>query len=245
MSKVTFKERGKAFIGHLLFSMVLLFIALYLLYFAWYPQPLVTAMGVMQIYLIVLGIDLILGPLLTAVVYKHDKKVFLRDLTIILILQLSAFFYGLYTIERGRPAFAVFVVDDIELVSPVSVKTQNLSQDIGYHLLSKPLWIGAPFSDDPVVNKEQKQAEIVDGNAMVFRTEYYRPLEQYAQKIVQKMNAVEKLSQFNSTEEVKFQLSQYPQAVGWLPVKAPQVDMVALYDKDGKPLAIVDLRPWK
>lgn len=245
MSKITLKERGKAFIGHLIFSIILLCLALYLLYFVWYPSPLVSAMGVMQIYLLVLGIDLILGPLLTAVVYKHNKKVFLRDLTIIIILQLTAFFYGLYTIERGRPAFAVFVVDDIELVSPISVKTQNLSQDIDYNLLSKPLWIGAPFSDDPVLNKKQKQEEIVDGNTMVFRTEYYRPLQQYSIKVVQKMHQIEQLEKFNTVEQVKTQLADYPNAAGWLPVKAPQVDMVALYDKHGYPLAIVNLRPWK
>lgn len=245
MSQVTFKERCKAFIGHLLFSIVLLCIALYLLYFVWYPQPLVTAMGVMQIYLIILGIDLILGPLLTAVVYKHDKKVFARDVMIIVILQLSAFFYGLYTIERGRPAFAVFVVDDIELVSPISVDTKLLAADIGYHVFSKPLWVGAPFSDDPVLNKKQKQAEIIDGKLMALSTEYYRPLQQYSEKVVSKLHNVNELSQFNSADQIKTELAKYTDIAGWLPVKAPELDMVALYDKNGYPIAIVDLRPWQ
>ena len=60
-----------------MFSLLLLSIALTLVYVVWYPDPLASAMGVMKIYMIMLAIDVIVGPILTALVYKKNKKLFL------------------------------------------------------------------------------------------------------------------------------------------------------------------------
>jgi len=40
----------------------------------WYPIPLVKATGVGALFLMMLGIDLILGPAFTFIVYKKFKK---------------------------------------------------------------------------------------------------------------------------------------------------------------------------
>lgn len=238
------KERLKVLLWHLLFSFMLLLIALFLIYFIWYPQPLVIAMGVMKIYIIILSIDLILGPILTAIVYKKNRKLFLMNVSIIVLLQLSAYFYGLYIVEKGRPAFQVFVVDDIELVSPSSIDLQKLPSNINYHFFSKPQWIGAPFSDDPVLGKQQRQDELVKGLSMAYRTEYYNSLFEYQNKVLNKLHPLDELNQYNQQEYVKKQISKYSNAIGWLPVKASEVDMVALFDKNGQAVAIIDLRPW-
>ena len=110
------KNRFYAFGLHILFSFLLLILALLLVFKLWYPAPLDQAMGVTEIFWFILGVDLILGPLLTFVVFNPKKKELKRDLIIILIIQIAAYIYGLYTVAQGRPVWQVFVVDDIELV---------------------------------------------------------------------------------------------------------------------------------
>ncbi len=55
---------------------------------------------------------------------------------------------------------------------------------------------------------------------------------------------MDKLEQFNSKDQVEKELNQFRGIKGWLPVKAPNLDMVAIFDKDGQPLGIVNLKPW-
>ena len=87
-----------------------------LVFFVWYPLPLAKAVGVTHIFLMMLTIDVIIGPLLSLLVYKEGKKSLKFDLMVIIIIQLSALCYGIYSIEQGRPAWLVYNVDRIELV---------------------------------------------------------------------------------------------------------------------------------
>ena len=66
-------SRIKAFLIHLGISAVIFFILLYLIIFHWYPGFLFTADGGWQGVRIIAAVDLVLGPLLTLVVYKAGK----------------------------------------------------------------------------------------------------------------------------------------------------------------------------
>jgi hypothetical protein len=244
---VSIKERFLATAWHIVFSLVLLSIALYLVYEVWYPTPLNIAMGVTSIYLMLLAIDLIVGPFLTFLVYKKDKKKLCFDLIVILAIQLSAFSFGLYILSQGRPVWQVFVIDDIELVSPIDLRTPitGLKEpQLKDGLLKAPLWIAAVYSDDTKIRQSQKEAEMFDGISLATRPETYHPLQVKSRVVLEKLQSVDKLRQFNTQEQVKKELHQYLNIQGWLPVKAPNVDMVAIFNQNGQPLGIVNLRPW-
>ena len=98
-------KRLKFFLSHLSISAVVAFIVLGLIFFIWYPTPLATAVGVTQIFLMMLAIDVTVGPILGFIVYKEGKKTLKMDLTVIILLQLSALGYGIYSIEQGRPVW--------------------------------------------------------------------------------------------------------------------------------------------
>jgi len=55
---------------------------------------------------------------------------------------------------------------------------------------------------------------------------------------------IRKLYEYNEALSVRKILDDSPTAVGFVPLKASQIDMTVLLDAQGKPLAIVDLRPW-
>lgn len=248
MLKLNMKQRLKMTSLHILFSIVLLFIALLFVYGIWYPLPLDVAVGVTSIYLILLAVDLIIGPLLTFVIYKEDKKKLKFDLTVIFILQLGAYIFGLYTLAQGRPVWQVFVVDDIELISPSDVKKTldyEMKVEFSPSIFKQPQWVAAVYSDNPKKMQQQKEDEMFEGINISARPETYQNLDQKQQAILDKIKPLNELEEFNSDQLVlKDILLAYPQAIGWLPVKAPEQDMVALFDKSGQAIKVVNLRPW-
>ncbi|WP_313056119.1 hypothetical protein [Pseudomonas lopnurensis] len=90
--------RIKAFLMHLAVSAVIALLAVLLVFHIWYPAPLHEALGVTHIFLLLLLADVILGPLLTLVVFKIGKKTLIMDLAVIACLQLAALAYGLWTV---------------------------------------------------------------------------------------------------------------------------------------------------
>jgi hypothetical protein len=74
-----------------------------------YQPPYFWIDGGWSVLRILLLADLVLGPLLTFVVYNRAKREWKRDLAIIAIVQVIAFAYGTYTMARYRPVFAVYI----------------------------------------------------------------------------------------------------------------------------------------
>jgi hypothetical protein len=106
---------------HLAVCAVIAVLSIGLVYGLWYPAPLSAALGVSEIFLLLLAIDIALGPLLTLVVYKPYKSSLKFDLTVIGIVQLAALAYGLHTVGAGRPAYIVFTKDRFDLVQAYEV----------------------------------------------------------------------------------------------------------------------------
>lgn len=62
----------------------------------------------------------------------------------------------------------------------------------------------------------------------------------------QRTKNLKDLNKYNDVQQVERIVSKYPQATGFVPLKANAVDMTVLINKDkGEVVKIVDLRPWK
>lgn len=245
---MNWKLRFSAMVIHGLFSLLLLSLALFLVFYFWYPAPLDEAMGVTSVFWIILAIDLILGPLLTFAVFNPKKKELKIDLAVIVTIQLCAFAYGLHTVANGRPVFKVFVVDDIELVRKIDLKyPSDIKVDKAYysHIFAKPTWVSAVYSTDPEIAQQQKQDEMF-GSSLASRPETYQPIEARSNQILAKLKPLTELNKFNAQVTIENQLVNYrdKKIVGYLPVKGLDNDLTALFDSLGKPVAIVNLRPW-
>ena len=79
-------KRQNFFLGHLAISVIIALLVVGLVFFVWYPSPLATAVGVTHIFLMMLAIDVIVGPLLGLLVYKEGKKTLKFDLGVIIVL---------------------------------------------------------------------------------------------------------------------------------------------------------------
>lgn len=102
-------NRYQAFGIHMAFSLVIFFILLICITQFWYPGILFdTGNGWKAISLIV-GIDLILGPLFTLIIFNHNKKSLKFDLWVIALLQVVALIYGTWTIHSSRPLAIAYI----------------------------------------------------------------------------------------------------------------------------------------
>ncbi len=67
--------------------------------------------------LMLVGVDLVLGPLLTMIVYRHGKSGLKFDLSVIALVQLAALIYGANILYEEKPHYLVFVIDRLEFVA--------------------------------------------------------------------------------------------------------------------------------
>ncbi len=241
--------RLKAFLAHLAASALIALAVIGLVFLIWYPASLHTAVGVTQIFLILLAVDVVLGPLLTLLVYKVGKKTLVMDLTVIVLLQLAALSYGLWTVAEGRPAWLVFAVDRFELVRILDIDERKLGQaDLAYRQpsLFGPKWVAALNPTDTDERNDILMESVFAGVDIAQRPNLYQPLDSQKEAIKQRLLELSALSANNSAENIKTILAKHPKADAWLPLRANNQDMVVLMHKDtAEVVAIVDLRPWE
>ncbi len=242
-------KRLKFFISHLSISFLIALLVIGLVFFIWYPSPLATAVGVTNIFLMLLVIDVILGPLLGLLVYKEGKKTLKFDLSVIILIQIAALCYGLFSIEQGRPAWLVYNVDRFELVRKnelINTNIQHAQPKFQKPSWFKPQYVATEFAKDTQQRNDEMFAEVFSGISIAQRPERYVELTQAKTQIQQRALPLKELEQYNSKADVEKTLAKYPKADAWLPLKANAVDMVVLVNKESASIIkIVDLRPWK
>lgn len=240
--------RIKVFTLHLTISAVIALAVISVVFYLWYPTPLHTAVGVTQIFLILLAVDVVIGPLLTLLVYKVGKKTLVMDLTVIAVLQVSALAYGLFTVAEGRPAWLVFAVDRFDLVRVLDIDERKLEQaDLAYRQpsLLGPSWVAAINPTDLDERNDILMESVMAGIDIAQRPNLYAPLNSQKSEIQKRLNELDALSAFNTTEKIGAALTKHPQADSWLPLRANNQDMVVLMQRNtAEVVAIVDLRPW-
>ena len=242
-------KRFSFFLSHLLISFLIALLVIGLVFFIWYPNPLATAVGVISIFLMLLSIDVIVGPLLGLLVYKENKKTLKFDLAVIIIIQIFALSYGLYSLEQGRPVWIVYNVDRFDIIRKNDIiweDTQQVQKQYQEPSWFRPQYTAIILSQNTEQRNNDFFAEAFSGISLSQKPERYIDVTKVKSQIQQRALNLGELENYNSKLAVAKILDQYPQADAWLPLKANALDMVVLIQKDtAKVVKIVDLRPWK
>jgi hypothetical protein len=242
--------RWKAAAIHLSISFIIGAVAFALLYFVYYPQPYFKAAGADHLVLILLGVDVILGPLLTLVVFKSGKKTLKFDLATIALLQLSALCYGLYVMWFARPVFIVAVVDRIEIVYANSIEPDKMAQAMFPEFKKEPLF-GPVYGVTRQPNMGAEQEEVLtasfNGTDIQFFPKYYVPRGPDSMKaFLNNAKKVPKLPK-RAREAAEQYLAQHPQSVEvvGVPVKGRLQDYTILMDaKTGATVTALPFSAW-
>jgi hypothetical protein len=178
-------NRWKASGIHLLLSMILVGIVLAVLLSTWYPPAIMGISKAEGLIYILAGVDIVIGPLLTLIVYKVGKPSLKFDLSVIALLQIGALAFGLYTMWQSRPVFMVAAGDRFYLVYANEIDARDLAQAqkpeysklgfLGAELVAAtaPVDINKPLSFDTVPDIQNKPY-------------YFVPYEDYAQQLLER-----------------------------------------------------------
>lgn len=242
-------SRLRAGLIHLSISAVVAVIAVGVVFLLWYPQPLQTAVGVTEIFFIVLGVDIVIGPLLTTVVYRQGKKSLRFDLSTIALLQVVAFAYGLWTVAEGRPAWLVYNADRFDLVQAYQIdqrKAGEVAAEYRSTSWSGPRWVSAWRPESPEDRQTIMFEAMFAGIDIAQHPELYRPLDESAKEMREHAKSLGELTRYNPPSAVDQAHQRWPEADAYLPMMARAHPVTVLINRaSAKVVAIVDLNPWK
>lgn len=121
-------SRYRAAAYHALISAVVLLSTLLFTLLVWYRPPLAQATGAMTVMMIMAGVDVVLGPLVTLIVFNPAKKSLRFDMACVVSVQLAFLLYGVSGLYSGRPAYVVFAENRFVLTCANDIDPKDLSQ---------------------------------------------------------------------------------------------------------------------
>ena len=130
LERLDFRRRARAAGLHLLISAAVAAAAAALVFGVWFPGIYRQVAGGRDLFVLVISVDIVLGPLLTFAVFNLKKgwPHLRRDLAVIGAIQLAALAYGLVTVYGARPVAMVFESDRFRVVTVAQIEMQELPQ---------------------------------------------------------------------------------------------------------------------
>ncbi len=115
---------------HAVVSMGVALLSAFLVFAVWYPMPYRAMLGIGGIYLLILVVDVVCGPLLTLVLASPKKSMreLTLDLGLVALIQIAALVYGMHAVWIARPAVLAFEKDRLMVVTANEVDISELEQ---------------------------------------------------------------------------------------------------------------------
>jgi hypothetical protein len=251
---IAWREKAVAFAVHFLVTLALSAVAAALVFLVWFPDPFHEMLGGTTLFEIMVLCDLGLGPLSSFIVYnsKKSRRALLFDYTVIGVIQLAAFVYGVYAVANNRPAYVVFVGDRFEVIPAGAIDDADLAQG------------EARYSQRPkrgpqlVAIREAKDVE--EHNKMLFSglegkdysvlPAYYVPYEQGLPELKRRSKPVSDLERRHPEAKplvasAVAELDVPVERLVWMPVMHKNGFWTVLLDADsGQPLSWLPVDPY-
>src|SRR5450631_1144769 len=191
--------RLRAFSLHLLASATALTLILGSLYLGWYRWPGWRLTDVTQVVLVMVCVDVVLGPTLTFIIanQKKSRRELTRDIGIIVVVQLCALIYGSVSLWNGRPLYYAFSESVLQLVQAYDIDAAEA--DIGRrqnpglapHWYSLPRWIWAPLPQTSEEREKIVASAVSGGDDVISMPKYFKPWEDGLPSLRQQLKKVD------------------------------------------------------
>ncbi len=219
---------------------------------AWYPAPYFDAAGGAMLLLLLVGVDVVVGPLLTLVVYSPQKKHLHADLAVIAALQLAALAYGVSVMYGARPVYVAFAGDRFELVAANAIADEDLALAASeFRALPRtgPRIVGTRLPADSDARLRLGLVAQAGGSIGIF-PQYYAPYDFLALFAATKAKPLEALRRGQPGRAAAVDRwvagSGRPEAAwGFLPLQARHGDMAMIVDAEtGAVAGVLAIDPW-
>jgi hypothetical protein len=190
-------DRLKAGALHLGLSSCIAALGALLVFAVWYPNPYREISGGRELFLLLVVVDVVLGPLITLAVFNRRKsrRELRRDLAMVGLIQLAALGYGVWTVAVARPVHLVFEYKIFRVVHAIDVPAELLSQTpsgVDALPLTGPTMLGLrPFKD----SKESLDATLaaLRGLNLGVRPDLWQPYDLSVSQVLQVARPVTEL----------------------------------------------------
>lgn len=197
------RSASYAAILHLLASLAIAISIAMLVFWLWFPYPYRELVGGRELFLLIISIDAICGPLLTAIVFnpKKSKRELTQDLCLVALIQLAALSYGLFILSQARPVYTVFEVDRFRVITAADVLKDKLQpKQGGLQILpwTGPLVIGTRTASGGKELMESLDLSLA-GIDPSMRPDWWQPYEKSKSAALAKAERVEVLREKHPT----------------------------------------------
>jgi hypothetical protein len=245
-------SKRKAVLVHLLISAIVLGVASVLVLLVWFPYPYSELTGAPRLFLILLGVDLAIGPLLTFVVFKPGKKGLKGDLVVIGLLQLAALVYGISVAANARPVYVVAVRDQFVVVPAHRLSKDDLAK-------AKPPFDRLPWTGPQLVATKMPETSseratllhsALNGRDIDVFPQYYVAYEDGAPELVARARPIQELID-RRPEQADLLLAGLaergldPKTSRYLPIDSMMASMVVVFrEGDIHPAGVIAVDGW-
>lgn len=250
---INWREKFIATGVHFGITLLLATTAAALIFLVWYPDPFDDMIGGSELFVLIVSSDLVLGPLMSLVLYNSRKtrRALLFDYTLVGLLQLCALGYGVSTMAQARPVYVALSRDRYEIVLAGDLKEKELAaaRDPRY---AKIPWTGPQYVAVVISSKDYQDAlfEALAGNEEHVRPKFYQPYESQLEVLREyaKPLAALEAKKPQARPLIEAALKGKPKAKGeyrWLPVRHFRGFWTAIVDDaDGSVVAWLDFDPY-
>jgi energy-coupling factor transporter transmembrane protein EcfT len=249
-SRTAFATRARATLIHAAISAAVALVVAAFVFAIWYPRPFGDVSGGRDLFLLLIVVDVVIGPLLTFAVFDRRKPraELRRDLTVVVLLQLAALVYGLHTVALARPAVLALEGDRLRVVRAVDLAQADFSKaPEGLKALS---WLGPVYLATRTPTADEMPDAIERGLAgedIGMRPQFWRPLSETRAAYAKAAKPLAGLTRLHPERAGDLRkaidaLQGSAQRLGYLPILARSTDWSALVDlKDGSIVGYVPI----
>lgn len=246
-------NRWRAAPIHLALSGLVALTVFAVVYFVWYPGALFDSAGGRQLFVLIAGVDVTVGPLITLIIFNPRKKWLKLDLAIIGVVQFAALSYGVWVLFESRPAWIVYVTDRYELVRANQILDQErvkAKPPFDALSISGPKLAGARLPDDPG-ERLRISLTAVAGEDVQTYPQYLVPYDDVRKLVISHAKPLSALEALNpkrvaTIESLPAKFHLPGSRLGFLPMRAGRVDLSVIVDRsNGDYLGHFNLRPWQ
>jgi hypothetical protein len=180
---------------HLLISAAIAGVTLFLMLRVWYPPPLFAAEGGNDLLLIIVAVDVIIGPLITLIIFKVSKPSLRFDLTVIALLQLCALAYGVYVMFVARPVFIAMTLSQFETIRANDIEPAELAQTKNPAFrslpLSGPIYVAIELPQNLKALGEIFSRSTKTGSVVTEMPKYFVPYAEKRQQAIEQSQPLE------------------------------------------------------
>jgi hypothetical protein len=251
---INWRERFIAAGIHFLVTLALAGLAAALIFFVWFPGAMADMVGGTKLFLMVVGIDLALGPLISLIIFnsKKPRRELVIDYIVIGVVQIAALIYGVYTVAATRPAFIVFHGDRLELVRSIDLDDADLAMgtapEFRTRSLMGPRLVAVQMPTD-VKERNDLMFSAVGGKDAELMPKYYRAYETRRDDIAQRSKSIDELRAERADEQPELDRAIAdakiaPEKLRWLPMRHRFGFAIALLDAETQqPITYIAVEP--